>query len=244
MAPAQKTIHILVIRPGHSECVHLDGGECSCSALGADKRKREDSSSVGDPDKKRRRNIEALGTIKIPPSSLSQKAMLTSYGDRIAINQPKADPEILPIALMHEVFGVFLDNYEKHQLTEKDNKLLNELQEAMLQQYEDEIKRANVFRNVFLSLGITLEAAYIGGTKFATDGHVQLEGNPLLITEAKNDWTGLSAAAHLQAFAYYLEFIKEKGNQAGKTPCFLLYYVGRHRYVLRGTFRAQIETRY
>ncbi|CAG7849900.1 SubName: Full=Uncharacterized protein {ECO:0000313/EMBL:CCA77651.1} [Serendipita indica DSM 11827] len=211
--PPEDAIHILV----------------RCSASPHDellKRKREDDEG---PDAKRRKILESLKIARsLAPSSASPKELFAHYKGKIDVNRPTADPETIPISLLHEVFGKFLDSYQTHQPTAEENRLFNNLQEAMLMEYRNEGDRAYKFKSLFSEeYGIKLEASLVSNTAYTTDGHLQIDGHPLIITEAKDDVTSSKAAAHLQAFAYYLQFIKKrKPEEVGRTPCFLVYYIG------------------
>ncbi|CAG7853843.1 SubName: Full=Uncharacterized protein {ECO:0000313/EMBL:CCA70121.1} [Serendipita indica DSM 11827] len=85
--------------------------------------------------------------------------------------------------------------------------------------------RESAFKRVCEAHGIPLEASIVRNTKFSTDGHLRLRDHPLLITEARNLWTNHAGPADLQAFGYYLEFIKGR-KDIGRTSYFLVYYVG------------------
>ncbi|CAG7853846.1 SubName: Full=Uncharacterized protein {ECO:0000313/EMBL:CCA70124.1} [Serendipita indica DSM 11827] len=80
-------------------------------------RKREDSPSAEDPETNRRKNLANLAKANLSPPSCSVKKMLAQYQSCIDINLPTADPETIPISLLHEVFGTFLDSYQTHQPT-------------------------------------------------------------------------------------------------------------------------------
>ncbi len=136
--------------------------------------------------------------------------MFNTYEDKIDVNRPTDRPEIIPISLLHEAFGTFLDDYQTHEPTAQENQWLRELQEKMLKVYQNETDRADVFRNLLSAgpCGLQIEAAAVRDTMHHTDGHLHLENHPLLITEAKNEWTRLASVPHLEAFAYYIEFVK------------------------------------
>jgi hypothetical protein len=192
------------------------------------KRKRSPSNSQ-DINVKRVKVLESIPSIT--PSSVKLKDITHHGGIDVTYNRPKASCTTIPIALLHQVFANFLEDYRRHEPTERDNKWLTELRHAMLQEYAEETLRCSEFRQIFEKhTGIKIPDASIPGSSYRTDGHYDIAGHYLLITEGKNEWVGISADPQLQAFLYYIQSAKsnvDKVSKGDSLPCLIIYYVGK-----------------
>jgi len=106
---------------------------------------------------------------------------------------------------------------------------------AMSGFFEDEKARASKFREILRDLGIHASATTIEGTKFITDGDVQLLGFRLAIIEVKNEIGSLGAQPHAQGISYYIHATKSSvaGQPNFRFPCILITLFGRLSICLR-----------
>jgi hypothetical protein len=186
-------------------------------------RKRPTSTELN-RDAKRIQTVDELPIVS--PSSATQKKVHEQFGETVDYNRPEAKRETIPIALLHEIFAVFLKDCQEHVPTHADNWCLVNLHTAMLKEYIDEKARAVAFIDVFKKHDVKLVPSKVG--QYLTDGVVSTDGHVYLLSQCKNEWNNLSSDPALQAFMYYVKSLKDGryGRRCTRLPCLIIYYVG------------------
>jgi hypothetical protein len=164
------------------------------------------------------------------PSAGGQTADFSSRQHRdaqaIACNRPSSASDVIPVTLLHPVFGEFIDDCDNYEPNKKDHDVVLKLQTAMSHIYADEKSRAKAIRDVFESYGIYLRPTKIGS--FETDGDMTSGRFVTLLAEFKNDvgWSG--AEPYLQAALYYLEFTRKLAPKYSQSslPCLIMLVFG------------------
>lgn len=189
------------------------------------KRKYNDNLFEDNLIAKRRRLLETMPNH--PPSSATLQTMSKFFEGKIDYNRP-ALHETIPIALLHEVFGTFLDDSREHKPTADDNRCLGDLRNEMLKEYTCQDKRADTFRFIVQHYGIALEPGKI--RNYTTAGDARVGNHVFLITESKNE---LSTDPLLQAFLYYIASLDRIPEEERVTPlpCLIIYYAGMYRCI-------------
>jgi hypothetical protein len=169
----------------------------------------------------------------VAPSSATPKKVREQFGETVDYNRPEAKRETIPIALLHEVFTIFLKDCQEHVPTHADNWYLADLRTAMLKEYIDENSRAVAFRDVFRKHNVKLVPSKVGQSAYLTDGDVGTDGHVYLLSECRNEWNNLSSDPALQAFMYYVKSLKDGryGRRCTRLPCLIIYYVGERIHV-------------
>lgn len=142
-------------------------------------------------------------------------------------------PESIPLALLHEVFGQFMEDVKTYKPTRADNKFMEDLRGNMVQLYDDEQSRTTAFRTLFEQNipGFRLDAAMVGGG-YISDGHYRLGDFHLVFTEGKNELDGMSTDPLLQAAMYYIQGLEARKELPDPFPCLLIYYAGKESDLL------------
>ncbi|CAG8704869.1 15526_t:CDS:1, partial [Acaulospora colombiana] len=162
----------------------------------------------------------------ISPSSVTTQTFQTKYGEDFDYGRPPHSGSI-PLALLHEVFGEFIEDVQSCTPNARDNQHMLKLCEKMIQIHESEATRALSFREIWEEfIPYPLEAGIIGGSSFATDGHIRRNRYFLVITEAKRELEGMKPDPLIQAAMYYLQALQPFKNSNGLFPCLLIYYAG------------------
>jgi hypothetical protein len=193
-------------------------------------KRKHGSSDIEDSAAKRVKRIKGIPSLE--PLSIKFKHIAKRIGsDKVAYNRPRAHSATIPIALTHPVFAKFLQDYQHHEPTDKDNNWLRDLQFHMLKEYREEGYRTARFREIFeANTGIWIPDASLRGTTHRTNGYFDCAGHVLLIIVAKNEWVNLLADPQLQAFTQYIEYVKnkteDKAFKGSPLPCLIIYYVG------------------
>ena len=157
----------------------------------------------------------------------------------IHCNRPPHAMDVIPITLLHPVFGRFLDDIETCKLMAEDNALALNLSRVMADIYSAEEKWGSAIRGALHEVGITLVGTAIEATKYSTNGDLQYNWHHYVIAELKNEVGSLGAEPNAQAAAYYLKSMQKLTPQCPKSPlpCFLLYVFGKliHPFLSRIT---------
>ena len=144
----------------------------------------------------------------------------------IACNRPSSATDVIPVTLLHPVFGEFIDDCENYEPHKTDHDFVLKLQTAMSHIYADEKSRAKAIRDIFELYGIYLRPTKIGN--FETDGDMTSGRFVTLLAEFKNDvgWSG--AKPYLQAALYYLEFTRKLAPKFSQSalPCLIMLVFG------------------
>jgi hypothetical protein len=179
----------------------------------------------------RRRRIERLpnkapSTLGEPPEF--KKYQRASDGPAFYFNRPPSAAGIIPVTLLHPIFGQFVDDCDTHMPTREDNTLVFALSKAMSEFYDNEDSRATEFRDILAAHGIEMRATRIEGTKYQTDGDIQMEFNRYTIAEVKGEIGSKGAEPLIQVGWYYQESTKKAAQDKGGSclPCLLIYLFG------------------
>ncbi|PVF91815.1 hypothetical protein CPB86DRAFT_791768, partial [Serendipita vermifera] len=148
------------------------------------------------------------------------------YGQELDHGRPP-NPESIPLALLHKVFGEFLKDVQSCTPSAKDNEFTFKLLNKMTHIYEDEPTRAEAFRDTWEEyLTSPLEAATMGASNYNTDGHLRKGKFFLVITEAKKELDHMNTDPLMQAAMYYLQGLQRFDTSNDLFPCLLIYYAG------------------
>lgn len=143
--------------------------------------------------------------------------------------RPEFKEHRLPLALLHPVFGNFIEDCKSVRLTSKDVVTARNLKTKMCQFYVNEHQRRADLNNILYEYGIPAKAGAIGSTKYETDGHIEHYGRPSLISEVKLEMCGSSnGEPSLQALLYYHCFVRENAlwKDMSTSPCFIIFVAG------------------
>jgi len=109
-----------------------------------------------------------------------------------------------------------------------DNKLAWNLSTAMSGFFKDELAQASRFREILRESDIIASATVIEGTKYTTDGDIQLLGFHLAIIEVKNEISSGGPEPHAQGISYYIHSTKSSvaGRPGFRFPCIVITLFG------------------
>ena len=165
----------------------------------------------------------------VVPSTADHARVHKKLGSNFQAGRPLSSAAI-PLALFDPIFGQFADDVRNHRPTESENRFAAKLRRSMTQDHETEGSRVDAFRESWGAIheDELLQRGKIKGTPYTTDGHYQVDNFYAVITEGKNEITGISSDPVLQASMYYIASLK--AIQAERIfdlcPCFIIYYVG------------------
>ena len=159
----------------------------------------------------------------------------------IYCNRPSHATTVIPVTLLHPVFGQFLDDKDMLEPTAPDNKLVREFSAVMAQIYDTEEERRAEILAQLRKWDIDLHGTTIEGTLYRTDADMQHKGDRYGLAEVKNEIGSKGAEPNAQAAAYYLESTRRRAVDCPKSPlpCFLLYIFGED---LQFTFPCVTQT--
>jgi hypothetical protein len=148
-----------------------------------------------------------------------------------AFNRPPST-ETIPLALLHKVFGQFVENVQTGTPTAADNALVCELRQVMSVVYDTEAELCHEFRRLLTNhLNLQFEPARIGSTLHQSDRHLRYRGFIAAVIEGK--LLGKATCdPEVQACGYFITSIKQfyvdnKGDFPDLFPCFVIYFVGK-----------------
>jgi len=135
---------------------------------------------------------------------------------------------MIPIALLHPVFGQFINNCQNHTPTMDNNKLVLSLSRAMSKFYINEYARAAKFQEILMEHSIMLVASEIEGSQCKTDGDLRWKGLCYIILEAKNELGGGGAEPLFEAMLYYLKSMRKQSEEDAhaRLPSLIIYLSG------------------
>ncbi|KAG8785703.1 hypothetical protein FRC15_000843 [Serendipita sp. 397] len=211
---ADETIHILVKLP------ELEGPPLK-------KRKRGPSSSSLNVASEREEYFQSA-PMRAPSNRATPKnfaEMQSNSKAWIFCGRPNATEPPIPIALLHDAFGAFVDETKTYTPTADDYNFTQDCRLLMSAFYPNESARAEAFRDLMEKTDIKLDMQFIG--TFHTDGSASVGKNFFMITEAKDEAAGNAAEPFFQSISYYLESVRAKPPVVKSVfPCFLVYYFG------------------
>ena len=143
-------------------------------------------------------------------------------------DQPPPAASSIPSTLLHPIFGKFIDDCENYKPTAADNKLAWNLSTAMSGFFKDELAQASRFREILRESDIIASATVIEGTKYTTDGDIQLLGFRFAIIEVKNEISSGGPEPHAQGISYYIHSTKSSvaGRPGFRFPCIVITLFG------------------
>ncbi|KAI9463169.1 hypothetical protein HD554DRAFT_2287753 [Boletus coccyginus] len=130
---------------------------------------------------------------------------------QIPCGRPREPEEIIPVTLLHPVFGQFVDDCQTGTMTQEDNRFVGKLANVMSDLYEKEADRVQavggLFREADLDFRIHEKDTR---TWYTMDAYMSLDsdlnlGPPYVIAEFKNEAAISASEPYMQAIAYYLE---------------------------------------
>lgn len=203
-SPPKKTIHVVVQLPPIS------------------KKRQRDLEEEEMPRKLR--VIVPTASVGAFPEIFKQYA-LPGKDQIIKCNRP-IDTSTIPLALLHGVFGRFIDECESFEPQVKENNFIQSLRSGMAGFFSEEGERQRKFHECFSeAYEIRLLATTTRHTRTTTDGHAFEIGSAtskwvIMITEAKNELAGFTADPRFQAILYYRTQVKTYPTELLKTCCF------------------------
>jgi hypothetical protein len=163
---------------------------------------------------------------------LSYRKIQREGKTQIPCGRPRDPEEIIPVTLLHPVFGQFLDDCQTKMMTEDDNEFVGKLANAMSNLYDDEAERIRAVDKLFREAHVDFDIyGKVPGTNYVMDANLSLEDPRLpsyVIAEFKNEAAASASEPYMQVVAYYLEATRAHApRMSGFTfPCFLLVLFG------------------
>ena len=168
-----------------------------------------------------------------PPSQQAQpsnfKALQASKPGCYACCRPPSREPLLPLTLIHPVFGEFVDDIETITPMRSDYAMAFELRQATTI-FTSESERRFAVYTIFRTYGIDIHPGPVGSSENKTDGHVSSATKLGFILEIKTEIGSKGAEPSLQALAYYRVFCDEYNlwtDYSTCHPCFIAFLAGQ-----------------
>ncbi|PVF91820.1 hypothetical protein CPB86DRAFT_718713 [Serendipita vermifera] len=162
----------------------------------------------------------------IEPSSVTIQQIQGKYGEDFDCGRPP-NPESIPLALLHNVFGEFLEDVQSCTPNAKDNQIALELWEKMTQIYKDEATRAQELRDTWEKfLQPPMEAASMGTSNYSPDGHLRMGNFVLAITVVEKELKRMTTDPLIEATEFYLQGLQSFKTSTDLFPCLFIYSAG------------------
>jgi hypothetical protein len=152
---------------------------------------------------------------------------------QIACGRPREVEETIPVMLLHQAFGQFMDDIQTYTATEEDNNFIGKFAHVMSALYENEGQRLEAVSDVLDGYHIRLRLnRKVHGTAYATDGDMSVDvhnrRHPFIIVEFKNETASSNSEPYMQALMYYLQSTRTYApTLSGSTlPCLLVAIFG------------------
>ncbi|KAF8550759.1 hypothetical protein OG21DRAFT_1419186, partial [Imleria badia] len=144
---------------------------------------------------------------------------------------PRDLEETIPVALLHPVFGQFLDDCETHSITAEDNAFTEWLANVSSDFYDNAEQRADEVNAVLASYDIGLCVTTHKGTEpegHQVNGHLSVGEYPCVIAQFRERMVASVSEPYMQTPACYLERTRMQAleNTGSPLPCFLLAFFG------------------
>jgi len=163
----------------------------------------------------------------------SEFATVQNSDEYFSCSRPESKEHKVPLALLNEVFGQFIDDCKSIMLTSNDMATARDLKTKMGLFYtgkNGEDQRRDILNRVLGHYGIPVRAGSIGASKYSTDGHIENFGHPSIISEVKSEMSGTTGGEpSLQALLYYHAFAHEYDlwkDVSNCHPCFVIFIAG------------------
>jgi hypothetical protein len=158
------------------------------------------------------------------PSSATPGLIRDGLGDDFDFGRPHR-PESIPLALLHDVFGQFMEDVQTCIPTTADNQFASKLCQMMIQVYQEESSRAAEFRTIWEEfIEAQLDASVI--SEYRTGAHYRIGRFHAVITVGKRELHYMKADPLVQAAMYYLKSLEPLKSLNDRFPCLIVYYAG------------------
>ncbi|KAF8548570.1 hypothetical protein OG21DRAFT_1448999 [Imleria badia] len=198
--------------------------------------RHRDYNGTADPIKAARVDfIQAPRTKKSPSDGSKPSAFRETQrakNTQIPCGRPRGPEELIPVTLLHPVFGEFSDDCQTGAMTEDDNQFAGKLANALSDLYTSESDRVKALGVVFRDGHVNFDfSKKIPGTDYSMDASLSVDNPdlpPYCIAEFKNEVGSSTSEPYMQAVAYYLEATKKHAPKQSNSafPCFLLVVFG------------------
>ena len=124
----------------------------------------------------------------------------TKLDSRLFVTHRPPHADVVPLDLVHSVFGEFLDDTHNVDVDDSDHQLVDSLQRTMASYWSNELEQFHTFRSILTDhyKEILLSATQVGATKRTTDGHIEVDGFLITVLEGKR----VGGEAELQGSMY------------------------------------------
>ncbi|CAG8755582.1 12199_t:CDS:2, partial [Acaulospora colombiana] len=190
--------------------------------------KRKASAEANDDIPTKRACVLEDSLARSAPSDFSKQEKYKRLDpNKFAFNRPPV-PQSIPLAILHSIFGQFVEETESYEPTMEDYALVRGLRMAMstVNGYSTEPQYCEEFRTVLHQHypDVQLRASAIGSTKFISDGHLQVGKYMSSVCEAKL-WDG-KGDPEIQACGYMIASLRHMVNRSedypDKFPCMII----------------------
>ena len=205
----------------------------AAESRGKHKRDSDGSEEKGpSPSDTKRKHILEDSNAATAPSGYSKKAHTFDESLFIFHRPPRIDT--IPLTLIDPIFAEFTDNVQSCTPTAEDFALVEDLTREMPRRWESERDQCCKFRQILRKhyLGVRLEAAEIGLTRYISNGHYQFNGPLLVVCEGKT-WDGngdpaIQAAGYVLAGLCQTLLATDWVKIQDPFPCVIIYIVGMY----------------
>jgi hypothetical protein len=147
-------------------------------------------------------------------------------GDDVDFGRPQR-PESIPLALLHEVFGQFMEDVKTCVPNATDNQFARSLRERMTQVRPTEFERTWTFRALWGGyLDAPLESNKIQDVVYCTNSRLRIGPFSGVVTEGKGEIYGVATDPLVQAGMHYLQALEPVKHLNDRFPCLIIYYAG------------------
>ena len=193
-------------------------------------RKRPASVSVvSDLATKRRCAIKALLGCE-PPPAFDNNNTYSQLNSSLYVTHRPPRADVIPLELVHSVFGEFLDDAQNGCVDESDYQLVYSLRTTMAGYWNKELAQCQRFRSILAEhyKEISLSTAQVGATTVTTKGHIEVDGFLITILEGSR----VGGVAEVKGSMYSREALRSKLKEPGVIenpfpfPCIIITLVG------------------
>jgi hypothetical protein len=196
------------------------------------KRKHDALSGINDEVASKRVHLYADSVSSVAPSVFGRQEVYKRLNEtKFAFNRPPLS-ETVPLAILHPIFGEFVQEAGTYQPTATDNALVRDLRNVMSKTDDAELVYCSEFRSVLRKhyTEVQLEASQVGSTSYVSDGHITVGEFMSSVCEGKL-WKG-SGDPEIQAAGYLITSVrhtfKRVGDYPDVFPCMIIYIFGEY----------------
>ena len=149
---------------------------------------------------------------------------------RIEWTRPPDGTLTTPVTLLHPVFGRFIDDYNTHEPTSKDNAFVSDLSFQMSKFFDNETQRQEAFIDILRSHSIRIVPSSFAGDH--TAGDLYVDDRRYMILEVKSEVGSEGAEPYCQAVLRYIGVNKNEVEKASMKdvhfnfPCLIITLFG------------------